>query len=73
MNKQLSTYEREMQDLTFRKEFKKGYKKWLISELILALMSNDHKSVRILAKECGLSSAVITLFLRKEKTAFLFL
>jgi len=60
MNKrQPSTFEREMQDPTFRALFKKEYEKFLLSELILALMEKDKKSVRLLANEVGLSPTVI--------------
>ena len=57
--KALSTYEREMQNPEFRKGVEKEYKKLVISELVIALMTNNHKSVRSLAKECGLSPAAI--------------
>lgn len=57
--KQLSTFEKEMQKPAFRKKFEKEYKEFLLSELIIALMDNDKKSVRKLAKEVGLSPTVI--------------
>jgi len=58
-NKKPSTFEREMQKASFRKKFDKEYKEFLLSELITALMENDNKSVRKLAKEVGLSPTVI--------------
>lgn len=57
--KVLSTYEREMQSPEFRKKHKITYQKLVLSELIIALMTNNLKSVRTLAKECGLSPAAI--------------
>ncbi len=58
-NKQLSTYDSLMQDASFRKEFEEGYREFLLSELICALMEEDEQSVRSLAKEVGLSPTVI--------------
>lgn len=58
-SKQLSTYERELKNPSFRKKFTKEYKEFLLSELIASLMENDKKSVRKLAKEVGLSPTVI--------------
>ena len=57
--KVLSTYEREMQNSEFRKKHKTTYQKLVLSELVIALMTNNLKSVRTLAKECGLSPAAI--------------
>lgn len=57
--KNLSTFEREMQNSSFKKTFEKEYKEFLLSELINALMETDSKSVRKLAKEVGLSPTVI--------------
>jgi len=56
---QLSTFDREMKNASFRKKFEKEYKEFLLSEIISALMENDGKSVRKLAKEVGLSPTVI--------------
>jgi len=57
--KELSTFEKEMQKTSFRIKFEKKYKEFLLSELIIALMENDKKSVRKLANEVGLSPTVI--------------
>ena len=57
--KQLSTFDREMSDSSFKAEFTKEYKEFLLSELIIALMQEDNKSVRKLALEVGLSPTVI--------------
>ena len=58
-NKTLSTFDRMMQNEEFKKEFDKGYKEFVISELILALMNKDNTSVRKLAKEAGISTSII--------------
>lgn len=50
----LSTLEREMQNATFIEEFEKEYNEFLLSETILAMMGEAHKSVRKLADESGL-------------------
>ena len=54
-----STFEREMQDATIREEFEKQYNEFLLSETILAMMRDAHKSVRKLAAETDLSPTVI--------------
>lgn len=57
--KSISTFEREMKNSKFKKAFEKSYKELLLSELLLAIMENDDKSVRALAKEVGISPTVI--------------
>jgi hypothetical protein len=57
--KQLSTFEREMQDPAFQEKFEKEYNEFLLSETILAMMEDAHKSVRKLASESGLSPTII--------------
>jgi len=57
--KPLSTVERWMQEPGFKEEFEKEYKEFLLSELVLALMAKDDKSVRELAAHLGLSKTVI--------------
>ena len=60
MTKQhLSTFEREMLDSSFQEEFEKEYNEFLLSETILAMMEEAHKSVRKLASESGLSPTII--------------
>jgi hypothetical protein len=54
-----STFAREMQKPKFKKAFERSYKSFLLSELLIALMEKDNKSVRELAKEVGLSSTII--------------
>lgn len=58
-SKKLSTFEREMKNASFRKKFELEYEEFLLSELIHSLMESDNKSVRVLAKEVGLSPTVI--------------
>ncbi len=55
----LSTFDREMKDKSFRERFDKSYSEFLLSELIISIMDDDHKSVRSLAKEVDLSPTVI--------------
>jgi hypothetical protein len=57
--KHLSTFEREMQDPSFQEKFEKEYNEFLLSETILAMMEEAHKSVRKLASESGLSPTII--------------
>lgn len=59
MTKTLSTYERKMKDAKFRKVYQESYKELLFSELIIAMMEDDDKSVRKLAEEADLSPSVI--------------
>ena len=59
MSKQLSTYERKMQDLKFKKSYEDEYKQLLFSELLISIMEGDGKSVRSLAKEAQISPSVI--------------
>ena len=54
-----STYSRWMSKRGFRKAFDQGYKELLLSELVLAMMAEDKKSVRELANELGISKTVI--------------
>ena len=54
-----STVERWMQKPGFKEAVQKEYKDLLLSELVLAIMAEDSKSVRDLAQELGLSKTVI--------------
>lgn len=54
-----STFDEFISDPERKESFEKGYKEFLLSELIIALMEEDEKSVRLLAKEAGLSPTVI--------------
>jgi hypothetical protein len=55
----LSTFEREMQDDEFRESFEKGYREFSLSEILMGLMKENHKTVRGLAHEVGLSPSII--------------
>jgi DNA-binding Xre family transcriptional regulator len=66
--KTLTTYEREMQDPEFRKIYEKGYKKFALEQLMLAIAAGDEKSVRVLAKETGMHPNAIQN-LRTGKTS----
>ncbi len=57
--KTISTFDREMKNAKFKKAFEKNYKELLLSELLIAMMENDEKSVRVLAKEVGISPTII--------------
>ena len=53
-NKELSTFEREMQDAEFKAAFDKEYREFALQELLAAMSQGDEKSVRTLAKAAGL-------------------
>src|SRR5579864_7301233 len=59
LKKATSTYEREMKNARFKNAFKKSYKEFLLSELLISFMEEDDLSVRNLAKEVGLSPTII--------------
>jgi len=55
-----STYERLIhEDAEFENDLKKRYREFVLSELLLALMEEDHLSIRKLAKEAGVSPSLI--------------
>ena len=57
--KAISTYEREIKNVKFKKAFDKSYKEFLLSELLIVMMEQDEKSVRKLATETGMSPTII--------------
>ena len=65
--KKLSTYEEMILNSKVKKDLDTGYKELVISELVLALMQEDHVSVRMLAKEAGLSPTTIQELKTKNK------
>jgi DNA-binding Xre family transcriptional regulator len=65
--KQLSTFEREMQDAKFKAAFEKEYKEFALQELLASMSQGDEKSVRALAKAAGLHPNAIQN-LRSGKT-----
>ena|SRR6266849_5685536 len=66
--KPMSTVERWMKKPGFREAFKREYKEFLLSELVLALMAEDTKSIRELAGELGVSKTVIQNIRSGEQT-----
>jgi transcriptional regulator with XRE-family HTH domain len=54
-----STYDRIMKDPKRRAKFGEKYARFLLSEIILALMKQEKVSVRALARKAGTSSALI--------------
>ena len=55
-----STYEKLIHDdPEFEKDLEKRYKEFILSELLLAAMEEDHISIRKLAKEAGVSPSLI--------------
>jgi transcriptional regulator with XRE-family HTH domain len=55
-----STYERLLaEDSEFENDLKKKYREFVLSELLLAVMEEDHLSIRKLAKEAGVSPSLI--------------
>lgn len=54
-----STFDRLMQDREFKKEFEEGYREFVISEMVLAMMANDKVSVRKLAMMANVSPKLI--------------
>jgi DNA-binding Xre family transcriptional regulator len=55
-----STYERLIhEDPEFEKDLDKRYREFILSELLLSAMEEDHISIRKLAKEAGVSPSLI--------------
>lgn len=63
-----STFDEFISDPVRKESFDKGYKDFVLSELITALMEDDEISVRALAKEAGLSPTVIQEMRSGKKT-----
>lgn len=59
MNKPLSTFEKKMTNLKFKKAFDESYKELLFSELMISIMEDADISIRELAKEADISPSVI--------------
>jgi DNA-binding Xre family transcriptional regulator len=55
-----STYERlKQEDPDFEKDLKEKYNEFILSELLLAIMQEDHVSIRKLAQEAGVSPSLV--------------
>jgi hypothetical protein len=61
MNKldQISTFDSMMKNPDFQAKFETGYQEFLLSELLIAIVENDHRSVAQLAKSAQISRAII--------------
>jgi len=59
LKKPISTVDRWLKKPGFKKAIEAETKEMMISELVLAIMADDSKSVRALAAELGLSKTVI--------------
>ncbi len=57
--KTLSSMDQWMQRPGFKEAVEEEYKELLLSEIVLALMAEDDKSIRSLASELGLSKTVV--------------
>ncbi len=55
----MSTYDELMQNHEFKKKHEDSYRELVLSELLLAIMSEDKISIRSLAKQAGISPAII--------------
>lgn len=66
-SKELSTFEREMQNAKFKAAFEQEYEEFALQELLAAMSQGDEKSVRALAKAAGLHPNAIQN-LRSGKT-----
>lgn len=63
-----STYEKFIEDPKQKKLLEKEYKALLVSELLLAVMEEDHLSVRKLAEAAGVSPTIIQGLRTGKKT-----
>lgn len=59
MNEPNTTYDRLMQDKDFNEKYQRAYREFILSELLLAIMQEDHISIRKLALEAGVSPSLI--------------
>ncbi|MDJ0626534.1 MAG: helix-turn-helix transcriptional regulator [Candidatus Caenarcaniphilales bacterium] len=59
MKKSKTTFDRWMSDPCVKKHFETEYLDLSLSELILAIMDENQKSVRKLAEEVGISKTII--------------
>ncbi len=55
----LSTFEQEMQNVKFKKEFEEGYEEFLWAEFLIDLMEENGHSIRGLARQVGISPTII--------------
>ena len=53
-----TTFDKWMQNPKIKAAYKEGYHEFILTELIRALMENDHTFVRGLVKKAGLSPSL---------------
>jgi len=58
-SKTLTTFDREMADRRFKKQFEQEYKEFALSEILLKLMQEEGISVRKLSNATGISPSVV--------------
>lgn len=58
-DKPQSTYDELMKDPEIKRKHEKSYLELVLSELLLAIMAEDKISIRSLAKQAGISPAII--------------
>jgi transcriptional regulator with XRE-family HTH domain len=68
MAKKVSTFDRLMKDPKRKSRFDKGYKAFLLSELLCEIMEENKISVRQLASKAGISPTVIQDIRSGKKT-----
>lgn len=56
---ELSTFDRMMQSPDFKAKLAAGYQEFLLSELLISIMENDHISIAQLAEEVNIPPAII--------------
>jgi lambda repressor-like predicted transcriptional regulator len=59
IKKVTATFDKWMKDPKIKKDYKKRYNEFILSEFILAAMEEDNTSVRVLAKKAGISPTVV--------------
>lgn len=58
-NRQPSTFDQEMQNVEFKQAFELEYTKFVLQELLFAILEGDTKSVQALAIAAGLYRDII--------------
>src|SRR3954447_1505515 len=65
--KSKTTFQKFLENPKQKKLFEEEHKEFLLSELVIALMEEDHISVRKLAKAAGVSPTVIQALRSRKK------
>jgi DNA-binding Xre family transcriptional regulator len=58
-DKPMSTYDELMQNPEFKRKHEASYRELVLSELLLAIMAEDKISIRSLARQAGISPAIV--------------